>query len=200
MCPFNAEINILKMKKNLILLFFVINLSVFAQEKPSGAKVFWANLQALCGKSFEGTITEAPANDSFRGKKLTMHVKSCSNNKIRIPFVVGEDYSRTWILTFENDLITLKHDHRHEDGSEDKITQYGGTASNPGLENLQMFPADNFTCNLLGYACTNVWYLSLTNETFGYHLVRIGSDRKFSVQFDLQNPIENPNAPWGWED
>ncbi|MBS4041435.1 MAG: hypothetical protein KGZ81_12660 [Flavobacteriales bacterium] len=188
------------MKKNLILLLLATNLSVFAQEKPSGAKVFWDNLQALCGKSFEGTITEAPANDSFRGKKLTMHVKSCSNNKIRIPFVVGEDYSRTWILTFENDLITLKHDHRHEDGSEDKITQYGGTASNPGLENLQMFPADNFTCNLLGYACTNVWYLSLTNETFGYHLVRIGSDRKFSVQFDLQNPVENPKAPWGWED
>lgn len=188
------------MKNAIIFLMMVCNVFAFAQEGANGASVFWQNLQALCGKSFEGTISEAPANDNFRGKKLIMHVRSCSSNKIRIPFIVGEDYSRTWVLTFENDLITLKHDHRHEDGSEDKITQYGGTSSNKGLENLQMFPADEFTCNLLGYACNNLWFLSLTQEAFGYHLIRIGSDRKFSVQFDLQNPIENPKAPWGWTD
>lgn len=188
------------MKKIFAFLFTLTSFIVFAQDNTNPTKVFWEHLQNLCGKSFEGTITEAPANDSFRGKKLIMHVKICEANQIRIPFIVGEDYSRTWVFTLENNRITLKHDHRLEDGSEDKITQYGGTSSNQGSDTIQMFPADDFTCNLISYACTNVWSITLTPEQFGYHLVRIGSDRKFSVQFDLQNPIENPKAPWGWKD
>ena len=55
-----------------------------------------------------------------------MHVRSCKDKTIRIPFFVGDDKSRTWVFTMsKSNLITLKHDHRHKDGSEDKITQYG---------------------------------------------------------------------------
>lgn len=84
--------------------------------------------------------------DGFTGEKLVMHIRSCENNTIRIPFFVGDEKSRTWVFTINTDkLIQLKHDHRYKDGSEDKITQYGGRNSNKGLPNIQFFPADKHT-------------------------------------------------------
>ena len=75
-----------------------------------------------------------------------MHISLCEENTIRIPFFVGDDKSRTWVFTMDDEnLITLKHDHRHKDGSEDKITQYGGANSNTGLPNIQIFHADQET-------------------------------------------------------
>lgn len=174
-------------------------LNLKAQER-SGAAIFWDRLSQHCGKTFSGTVMEAPANDDFRGKTLLMHVRSCDDHRIRIPFFVGEDRSRTWVLTFDNDRITLKHDHRHEDGSEDKVTQYGGTATNTGLPNFQMFPADQETAALIGYASTNIWWITLDENTFTYNLRRIGTDRLFSVSFDLTAAVVTPEAPWGWED
>jgi hypothetical protein len=55
-----------------------------------------------------------------------MHVRTCSENALRIPFHVGDDHSRTWVITRTENGLRLKHDHRHEDGSEDAVTQYGG--------------------------------------------------------------------------
>jgi hypothetical protein len=172
---------------------------VFAQDKK-GSKQFWENLQNHCGKSFEGEITAGAANDDFRGKKLVMQVRSCEDKRIRVPFFVGDDKSRSWVLTYENDLIQLKHDHRHQDGSEDKITQYGGKTSNTGLANIQFFAADQQTSDLIPYASNNVWWITLDGSTFTYNLRRIGLDRLFSVCFDLNKPVKNPSAPWGWKD
>lgn len=66
---------------------------VFAQEQ-SGVQQFWRNLQKQRGKSFEGLVTEGAANDTFRDKKLIMHVRNCGEKTIRIPFFVGDDKSR----------------------------------------------------------------------------------------------------------
>lgn len=185
-----------------LLSFFALGLfAISFGQNPSGATPFWNELKTHCGESFEGQITAgASANDPFSGKKLVMHVRSCENNRIRIPFFVGEDKSRTWVLTFDNEKIQLKHDHRHEDGTPDKVTQYGGTASNTGMAQLQFFPADQETATLLPNAATNVWWLTLDQKTFSYNLRRIGSDRVFTVTFDLTKPVENPDAPWGWKD
>lgn len=180
-------------------MILVSSFSVVAQEK-SGAQQFWETLKKHCGKSFEGVITEGPANDDFRGKRLVMHVRNCDENTIRIPFFVGEDQSRTWVLTFENNRMTLKHDHRHEDGSEDKVTQYGGTSPNSGLPGIQIFPANQQTSDLIAYASNNVWWITVDETSFTYNLRRIGSDRVFSVKFDLTKTVENPSAPWGWKD
>jgi hypothetical protein len=189
----------MKMKKILLLVFICSQFSFSQSEK--GSKQFWNQIKTHCGKAFEGQIIAgASANDPFSGKKLVMHVKSCEENRIRIPFFVGDDNSRTWVLTLENDQIQLKHDHRHEDGSEDKITQYGGKSPNSGLPNIQFFPADQFTADLIGYASTNVWWITIDEKVFTYNLKRIGSDRVFSVSFDLSKPIETPSAPWGWKD
>ncbi len=161
---------------------------------------FWDALQEHCGNSYSGTVLEAPENDDFRGKKLVMHIRSCDDRVIKIPFFVGDDRSRTWILTRKDNRIQLKHDHRHQDGTEDEITRYGGTSPNTGLQNLQLFPADQETAELLPLAATNVWWITLDEHSFSYNLKRLGTERLFNVEFDLSKTIDTPAAPWGWED
>lgn len=173
--------------------------SGFAQEK-SASQLFWENLKIHCGKAYEGKLISPESDPRFAGR-LIMHLKSCENERIRIPFLVGDDRSRTWVLTMEEaGLIQLKHDHRHEDGSEDQVTQYGGKASNTGSATAQFFPADQFTANLLPAAVGNVWWITLDENSFTYHLRRLGSATLFTVKFDLTKPIEAPAAPWGWTD
>lgn len=184
------------MKILLSILIILTSLSSFAQ---TNAEILWEQLQSYCGQSFEGTISQAPENDSFRNQRLIMYVMSCEDNEIKIPFYVGEDKSRTWVLTMQDGKIQLKHDHRHQDGSEDEITQYGGISSNQGLSHIQFFPADEFTCQMIPYACMNVWYITLKDEVFTYNLRRMGTDRVFSVSFDLSKTVETPEKPWGHE-
>jgi hypothetical protein len=180
------------------------NLAVFAQtETKNGNEVFWTELQKLCGKAFAGTLVSAPENDvDFKGKELVMHVRSCEKNRIRIPFFVGENRSRTWILTRQKDgRILLKHDHRHEDGTPDKVTMYGGLTTSSGSAARQMFPADQQTVDILPAAATNVWWIDLiAGESYSYNLRRMGTERFFSVKFDLKTTVKAPAAPWGWKD
>lgn len=189
------------MKHSLLIILVTFSIQAFAQE-TSGSIQFWNTLKNHCGKAYEGEITAGGvAGDSFTGKKLIMHVRACDENVIRIPFFVGDDRSRTWVLTLgEDNLILLKHDHRLEDGSEDEVTQYGGRTPNTGLADLQFFPADQETANLISYASNNVWWITVNDASFTYNLRRIGSDRLFSVKFDLKKEVEIPPAPWGSED
>lgn len=183
----------------LLLIFFSFQLSAFSQENP-GSKQFWEMLSAHCGKAYEGKLVSPESDPRFAGK-LVMHVRSCEEERLRIPFFVGDDRTRTWVLTLdENNLIQLKHDHRHEDGSEDSVTQYGGKASNTGSATTQFFPADQFTANMLPAAVGNVWWITVDETSFTYNLRRLGADTHFSVRFDLTEPVETPDAPWGWED
>jgi hypothetical protein len=165
-----------------------------------GVDQFWQQLKQHCGKTYEGTITSgATANDGFSGKRLVMHVLSCADGQLLIPFNVGENRSRTWILTKEKDRIELKHDHRHEDGTNDAVTMYGGTTTNTGLPGIAVFPADQLTVKTIPAAATNVWWITINDTTFTYNLRRIGSDRLFTVTFDITKPIEKPLPSWGWE-
>jgi hypothetical protein len=73
----------------------------------------FSRLSAMCGKSYEGRIASPPvaADASFAGKRLVMHVRECSTDTIRVPFHVGEDRSRTWVITRHGAALRLKHDH-----------------------------------------------------------------------------------------
>jgi len=163
------------------------------------AKVFWKNLKALSGKAFEGQLVGAPANDDFAGKKLVMHVLFADDETILIPFNVGDNRSRTWILKYKNGRIELKHDHRHEDGSHDKVTMYGGTSTNSGTQNMQVFPADQETVDVIPAAFSNAWWITVDGNAYTYNLRRLGSDRLFTVSFDLTKEVEIPLTSWGWE-
>jgi hypothetical protein len=174
----------------------------FAQSSQSvPTSVFWTELQKLCRKAFAGTVAAAPEDDTtFKGEKLVMHVRSCEKNRIRIPFFVGEDKSRTWVLKYQKGRILLKHDHRHEDGTPDKVTMYGGLASNGGTATKQTFPADQETVGVVPAAAANVWWIDLVpGEYFTYNLRRMGTDRYFSIKFDLKTTVQTPAAPWGWK-
>ena len=161
--------------------------------------VFWASLESLCGQAFRGHVVESePPDASFEGQALVMHVRECQIGEVRIPFYVGEDRSRTWVITTPAAGIRLKHDHRHEDGTEDEITQYGGDTRGQGTDLVQDFHADALTAALVPAAATNVWTIEVEpGRRFAYALRREGSDRRFRVEFDLRAPIETPPPPWG---
>jgi hypothetical protein len=190
--------------KKTILIFLHVILLTAAQGQDSetdSIDQFWGHLQALCGQAFSGQVDNAPAGDTvFAGKTLVMHVRQCGPEQILIPFHVGDDRSRTWVLTRTPEGILLKHDHRHKDGSADHITQYGGHTTNSGSANGQIFPADAYTAAILPAAFSNVWMIEvIPGEIFAYSLRRMGTDRYFRVVFALSRPVSPPPAPWGWE-
>jgi len=164
---------------------------------------FFSRLSAMCGRAFEGRIASPPveADASFAGKRLVMHVRECSSDSIRIPFHVGDNRSRTWVVTRTGTGLRLKHDHRHEDGSEDAQTQYGGNTIDPGTAQRQQFPADQYSKDLfvrgnIPQSATNVWAMEVVPaRLFAYELRRPG--RFFRVDFDLTRPIAAPPPPWG---
>src|SRR5687768_12562326 len=125
--------------------------------------VFWSTLQSLCGREFGGrmTVGTEPGDADFGKEALVMHVASCTPQEIRIPFRVGTNRSRTWLLTRTPSGIRLKHDHRHPDGKEDEVSQYGGDARAGGTASRQDFPADAFTATLLPKSATNVWTIEV---------------------------------------
>ena len=188
-------------KFKFLVFVFLISLSVQAQEeRESPAKQFWNKLQSHCNKAYEGVLELPKEDKDFGGKKLTMHVRSCTKEEIKIPFFVGEDRSRTWILTYKKGRIHLKHDHRHKDGSEDDINFYGGVTTNPGQEGIQIFSADERTQRMIPAASTNVWWITLNDSIFTYNLRRLGTDRVFKVVMDVTSPKPIPEAPWGWKE
>jgi hypothetical protein len=159
---------------------------------------FWAALTALCDQSFEGRVVDSNPPDTAMVERLVMHVRSCSDAEIRIPFQVGENRSRTWVLTRTDAGLRLKHDHRHEDGTEEDITQYGGDTADEGSATSQAFPADAATAALLPVAATNVWTLEIEpGSRFTYALRREGTERRFRAEFDLTRVVATPPPPWG---
>ena len=171
--------------------------SVAAQSDPQAA--FWSNIEALCGTAYRGRMTEGgPADTDLATSELRMHVRGCAADTLRIPFHVGDDRSRTWILTRTASGLRLKHDHRHEDGSEDSITQYGGDTREAGTAQRQEFYADSLTASLIPAARTNVWTIELIPDSmYAYALRREGTDRRVRVEFDLRQPVDTPPPPWG---
>ena len=162
---------------------------------------FFQTLTQLCGQAFEGKVVADTANsDAFSNKALIMHVRKCSDSQIHIPFHVGDDHSRTWIIARTGSGLSLKHDHRHQDGSEDAVTMYGGVSHKPGFAQVQSFPADSYTQWMfaekgLPQSINNIWKIFIYPDMFSYQLVREG--REFRVDFDLSQPIDAPPAPWG---
>lgn len=174
-----------------------------ASVRPEQAR-WWESLRALEGQAFEGALIHGNASDtSFAGQRLVMHVRAAGERRMEIPFHVGEDRSRTWVLTRSEQGIELEHDHRHEDGTDDVLTMYGGDTTEPGTATAQHFPADAYSKELfdaqaIPQSKSNVWSMEIVpGERFSYALRREG--RHFQVDFDLTEPIAPPPPPWGHE-
>ena len=168
-------------------------------EASSPPVEFWSALTALCGRAYGGRVAESVPPDTVMSRQaLVMHVRECSADTIRIPFHVGENRSRTWVITRTASGLRLKHDHRHEDGAPDSVTQYGGDTRDAGTPTKQEFHADSLTASLIPAARTNIWTIEVEpGRLFVYALRREGSDRRFRAEFDLTTAVELPPAPWG---
>lgn len=165
---------------------------------------FFANIKQHCGKAFEGEVTiDNASSDSFANKKLIMHVRKCDDTQLQVPFHVGDDASRTWLITKTGSGLSLKHDHRHKDGTSDVSTMYGGHTLDAGWSEAQSFPADQYSKELfiqqgIPQSMGNTWQMFIYPNKFTYRLTRDG--REFRVDFDLSKPITPPKAPWGYKD
>jgi hypothetical protein len=163
---------------------------------------FFASLRVLCDNAYAGRVVTTDAADAqFASQPLVMHVRDCSAEEIRVPFHVGENRSRTWVITRTDAGLRLKHDHRHEDGSEDTLTQYGGDTIGEGSAERVEFPADEFSKQLfrennIPVSVDNVWAMELQpGRMFAYELRR--PNRHFRVEFDLTRSVPAPPPPWG---
>lgn len=163
---------------------------------------FFNLIAAHCGKAFAGkVVVDTEPSDAFK-QSLVMHVRQCTDSQLQIPFHVGDDASRTWILTKTGSGINLKHDHRKPDGSNDPLTMYGGHTLDAGYDHMQSFPADQYSKALfvdlgIPQSVDNTWEVFVYKDKFSYQLIRQG--RVFRVEFDLTEPVELPSTPWGYE-
>lgn len=204
--------------------------NISSDPTPDPQNQFWAVLSSHCGKAYAGELVSDDAADAdFAGRSMVMHVRECSEDRIAIPFHIeledGWDRSRTWVITRVSVPhmsgsgstpvgLRLKHDHRHEDGTEDAVTMYGGDTAQEGIPGAQDFPVDQFSIDMFGRegltaSVTNVWRIEVDppeapEAKFAYQLRRTveggaPEDRYFRVEFDLTNEVEAPPAPWGHE-
>ena len=185
------------------ILLILSGCTTLAARQPADA--FMARLQSLCGQAFEGrVVTGDPADADMRSQRLVMHVRECSAAEVKIPFHVGDDRSRTWVITRTTQGLRLKHDHRHADGSPDELTMYGGDTASLGTAGRQEFPVDAesialFTRTNRSVSNSNVWAVEAGRSVFAYELRRppIPGGRFFRVEFDRTRPVPPPPPPWG---
>ena len=184
-------------------LLFCLSLAACATaQAPSPQDAFFSNLRDLCGHAYEGRIVSTDAADEqFREQRLVMQVRDCTASEVRIPFNIGDNRSRTWVVTRTGEGLRLKHVHRHEDGAEDALSQYGGDTITVGTVERQEFPADAFSRDLfvrgnLAGSVDNVWAVEVQpGRAFVYELTR--PNRHFRVEFDLGRPVAAPPPSWG---
>jgi hypothetical protein len=182
------------MKQVVLMLALLVSGCATPQTKTQPANQFFKQLSTLCGKSFNGKLAAGDDSDaSFATAKMQAHVRSCTAREIQIAFDVGEDRSRTWIITRTGDGLRLKHRHMLKDGTEDPVSQYGGDTIMPGTATRQEFPADAyskmmFTKEGRTVSNTNVWAFEIEpRQTLTYELSR--PSRLFRVSFDVASPV-----------
>lgn len=167
---------------------------------------FMQTLRTHCDKAYAGTVERnEPANpdDAFVRNRLRIHLRGCTATQVAIPLHVGDDRSRTWVISQTDTGLRLKHDHRHEDGSPDAVTLYGGDSADDSTAQRVHFPVDAESVALferegLAASVSNVWALEISDTQLVYELSRPG--RLFRAVFDLTQPIDPPPAPWGHSD
>lgn len=165
----------------LVAMLWAATLATCVHASPAPEQeAFFQQLRALCGATFKGAaIFPEDPGENWKGQVLVAHIESCDDEALFVPFIVGEDHSRTWIIRKVESGLELKHDHRHPDGTPDEVTGYGGVTRKPGTALAQSFPADDHTTRLIPEAATNEWFLSLSDDkrVLTYYLERHGKPR-----------------------
>jgi len=190
-----------------ILLAIASCTSVTPQPVPTDTRltaVFMENYQPYCGQTFAGysSYTDLGEDSPLQDARLTMRITDCSSDEVRIHFMVEQDSSRTWILSFQDDALRLAHDHRYPDGREYEANFYGGIAmdnTNQAFAHYPegkrastsqlFFPADPQTLSDRPTREINVWSKAFDHEaqTYYYRLYLRG-ELRYEAVFDLSTP------------
>lgn len=194
-------------KNGLVGISIMASSMAFSKEAPLVSipthDAFFSSIALHCGKAFDGKVVVDNQPSAAFDAKLIMFVRKCSQSELQIPFYVGDNASRTWIIKKTGSGLSLKHDHRHKDGADDPVTMYGGHTLGAGFNQIQSFPIDQYSKEIfaehgLAQSITNTWQIYSYPDTFSYRLIREG--REFRVDFNLTKPVSAPVAPWGYED
>jgi hypothetical protein len=167
-------------------------------------QAFIRAFQPYCGKAFTARIVQDSAPSPAWQQPLVVHIRDCGDDVVRMPLHVGEDRSRTWVLALHEGYLDFQHIHRHEDGSPDAVSPYGGRTLEEGSADSQAFPADAaskslFIANGLEPSTANTWILAFPRrQVLSYTLSRPG--RIFEVQVDLSQAVPLPPPAWGSSD
>ncbi len=169
----------------------IIRVETLESGLSENERAFLDNLAGLCGKSFRGKETFiAPGRESWADKDFKMHVTVCEDDRVYIPFHLDDDHSRTWMFLAKDQGLRFRHDHRHDDGTPEDLTMYGGYADGAGTEFMQKFPADDYTVELLEDIFNREWRVILAEDlsTLEYQLLYHG-EVVFAAEFDLTSPL-----------
>lgn len=163
--------------------------------RPTPADGFLANLQGLCGHSYAGRVVASDAVDaSYAATPMVMGPVACAGGEVRIPYAIGEDRSRTWVLSRAGRGLKLRHLHTPPDGSIDPVSNYGGVSLTAGTAESQDFPIDAASKALvlrqnLPTSVDNVWTVEVhPGASFAYVLRR--PNRHLRVEFDLSKSLD----------
>lgn len=151
---------------------------------------FWERLQTLCGQSFPGEIVSTDEADAdWRKEQIIAGPVECKAGEVRMPLAVGEDASRTWIITRDGDTLELRHKHLLKDGSLDPVTAYGGYGAENSSGSRVNFPADQSTKDIfdregIPVSKANIWAMEVRPDAdlFAYEMAR--PNRFFRIEFD----------------
>jgi hypothetical protein len=153
---------------------------------------FWAHLQALCTGAAEGELIQAPDAQIDPDARLVVHFWECGEDELRFPLHVDENRSRTWVFIRHEDGLELRHDHRHQDGTEEENTWYGAHTRDEGTATRQEFVSERQGM-LVG------WRVEVEpGQRFTYGTIRDGEWRHH-LEFDLTRPVDAPPLHWGHE-
>lgn len=180
----------INLKKIYVVLFTFLLIAGCAREEASDLTPdlpadtpqdkFFASLFSQCGETFIGESTfpddpEQPLVDT----ELNATISTCTEEMIEIDLVRGGDtWHATWVLEMRDEGLHLSHDHlgdqAEDELAEDHHTGYGGYANERGSANVQYFPADEHTAEMIPDASTNVWTIKLNPDqgTLVYSLER----------------------------
>lgn len=192
----------------LVLLLVPLSLAACEPDAPSPEApteeedvhaAFLSNLAVHCGEAFPGEVVQAPEGDPYfsPGLELTMHVRECSQEEVRIPVFAGDNASRTWIFTRTGGGVDLRHDHRYEDGTPEPNTFYGAFVSEPPIAVDPPSPNHHEFKREREDGMISGWRVEIVpGERYTYGTQRDGEWRH-RFEFDLSGSVAVPMEPWG---
>ncbi len=102
---------------SLFVILFCLSGSLLAQVSITESQAhFFKQMEDYCGRSFEGLMVfpdidevdpDLPSQESYRGKDLQWRLNVCTSDSIVIDYVVGDDWTRRWVLERKEEGLYL---------------------------------------------------------------------------------------------